>query len=114
MGSKSPDTIANPPMPETALTLLEMYARNWQVQASCRCGIRLRIDLAVMIKVHGPNAIWWGKTTRCPGWECSDGRLTYSARALTGGTWRSISNTKAPQHVIENWKLKRRPDLGPR
>ncbi|MBL8772218.1 MAG: hypothetical protein JNK30_12625 [Phenylobacterium sp.] len=91
MSTKSPDVLAAPPNPLVAITLAEMHVRRWELKAVCnRCSTKLRVSLPAMIRTHGPDAIWWGQTPRCPGLECQGGVLRYAARALRGGSWVSL------------------------
>jgi hypothetical protein len=116
MGQKHPDVIRMPPAPTLGLTLAQMHLQGWTLRGFCRrCGLQVRVSLPALIMVNGPDAIWWGKDAPCPGWECSGGRLAYSARAINGGSWVNVSTTRAPREVVETWKATlNRPDLGPR
>jgi hypothetical protein len=114
MGSRHPDRIRSPPNPVEVLTLGEMHQAQWTVRATCRrCGLDIRVNLASMIRAYGPDAIWWGRKTPCPGWSCEAGELVYSACSIAGGTWRTL-DTLPPQRTIDIWKEKRRPYRGPR
>lgn len=99
----------------TALTLAEMHLAGWEVRASCnRCKVQLRADLKSMIRVYGPDAIWWGRKPKCPGFECATGELSYSARAIPSGSWVSMTNPP-DQRTVDLWKAKHRdPNRGPR
>lgn len=108
MGTKNPDVVRPPPAPEVALTLAEMHLARWELRATCaKCGLSLRADLRSMIRAYGPDAIWWGKRPRCPGWECTSGELVYSARALSSGSWRTM-RSPPPQRLIDLWLSKHR------
>lgn len=102
-------------MPETALTLAEMHVRGWQVRATCnRCRVQLRVSLPALIKTHGPDTIWWGQRSRCPGFECDHGELVYGVRSHQAGSWVSMQREPS-RYLLEAWKAKRRPRLaGPR
>lgn len=107
MSTKAPDVIRHPPTPEAALTLAEMHALRWILVARCnRCRLAVHVNLALLIRVHGPDCIWWGHQPRCPAVDCSSGRLTYSAQSIRGGSWKSMAS-KAPERCIELWKRKR-------
>jgi hypothetical protein len=85
MGGRNPDSAIFPPSPLIALTLAEIAAAGWKLQAQCgQCGITLRASVDMLIRVHGPHAIWWGQRPRCPtmreGHWC-EGRMTYAAQA---------------------------------
>jgi hypothetical protein len=114
MGSKSPDRLRNPPSPEQALTLAEIHLQGWTLRASCsKCGVDLRVNVGSLIRIYGPDKVWWGARPACPVWDCP-GQLTYSARALNGGTWRSMRES-APERLVTAWKTRREArDLGPR
>lgn len=98
-----------------AMTLAEMHLAGWEVRAACnRCKVQLRADLKSMIRVYGPDEIWWGKRPKCPGFECDSGVLPYSARAIRSGSW--VAMTTAPsKREIDLWSAHRRTrDRGPR
>lgn len=115
MGHTNPDVLVNPPSPLRAMTLAEMHLAGWEVRASCnRCKVQLRVDLPSMIRVFGPDAIWWGRKPKCPGFECSGGVLSYSARAIPSGSWVGMGTVPSPQ-TVSMWKNRRRSvDRGPR
>ncbi|MGH6912044.1 MAG: hypothetical protein ACREE0_22930 [Phenylobacterium sp.] len=115
MGHRNPDRIVSPPSPVLAMTLAEMHLAKWELRARCnRCSTELRADLRSMIRVYGPDAIWWGRKPACPGWGCNGGELTYSARALPSGSWVAMT-TVPSQATIDMWKGKRGvTDRGPR
>lgn len=107
MGSTSPDRVKFPPGPEQAMTLAEMHVAGWVLKATCsHCGVSLRADVGAMIKAWGPDTIWWGRTPRCPVWDCS-GRLVYAARSISGGTWRSMREPVS-QRLMDVWAAKRK------
>lgn len=107
MSTKTPDVLCQPPAPEMALTLAEMHALRWTLIARCnRCRLAVWVNLSLLIRVHGPDAVWWGHQPPCPGMECREGCLTYSAQSIRGGSWRSMA-TKAPERCVQQWKAKR-------
>lgn len=114
MSTKNPDVLVAPPNAMTALTLAEMHVRRWELKATCgRCGIKLRVSLPTMIRTYGPDAVWWGQTSACPGLECDGGRLAYAARAVRGGSW--ISLTQPPGEVaMTAYRKRQRTYPGPR
>lgn len=114
MGTKRPDVLRHPPGPEQALTLAEMHLAEWQLMACCRrCGVRLRVSLPLLIKAHGPDAVWWGRKGACTVWGC-DGQIGYQARSIVGGTWRSMQEP-APARLVDRLTARRsRLDRGPR
>jgi hypothetical protein len=115
MGTRNPDRIANPPGPLAALTLAEIHVAGWEVRAACRrCGLQLRVSLPALIRAHGPDAILWGRRPPCPGLECREGRLTYSARAIPSGSWVSMAQAPSPT-IVSAWRARRQvTDRGPR
>lgn len=115
MSTKAPDVIRRPPMPEQGVSLGEMHQLGWTLQGFCRaCGVRLKVSLPALIMVHGPDAVWWGRSTPCPAWECA-GRLRYTVRAINGGTWVSVTDHPVRAEVMQRWRDARgRPDRGPR
>jgi len=94
----------------TCLTLGEMHQARWNVHASCRrCSLRIRVSLKLLIRVHGPDACWWGRKAPCP--RVTDGRscpgeLVYSAQAINGGSWVSMQQQPSEQ-VVKAWAAKR-------
>ncbi|WP_091736509.1 hypothetical protein [Phenylobacterium immobile] len=108
MGAKDPDRVVSPPSPMTAPTLAEMHVRRWELRADCnRCKVQLRVSLPAMIRAQGPDAIWWGQHPTCPGYECPGGKLTYYARAISSGSW--VSMTSVPdERTIAFWRSSRR------
>ena len=107
MSTKAPDVLRAPPSPMAALTLGEMHQARWRLIARCqRCGLAMRASLQLLIRIHGPDCMWWGHQPRCPGLACKDGRLTYFAQSITGGSWISLQTAPA-QHYIDAWKAKR-------
>lgn len=107
MSTKAPDVLCHPPAPETALALAEMHAQRWTLIARCdNCRLAVRVNLPLLIRLHGPDCVWWGRRPPCPGLECRGGRLTYSARSINGGGWRSMAG-KAPDRCVEAWARKR-------
>lgn len=107
MGSIDPDRAVPPPSPAMAMSLGEMHQQQWQLRAYCpRCNTKLRADLPTLIKVWGPDMIWWARQPRCPVWAC-DGRLTYSARSTPAGSWVRMSE-QPNKTWIDIWRSKRR------
>lgn len=100
--------MVDPPNPMTALTLAEMHLAGWEVRAKCnRCKVELRADLKAMIRVYGPDAIWWGRKPKCPGFDCAAGELVYSARAIPSGSWVLLTRAPDPR-TVETWRARRR------
>jgi len=108
MGARNPDRIAAPPSPMAALTLAEIHIVGWELRASCnRCRTSLRVSLPALIRAQGPDAILWGRRPPCPGFECTGGVLTYSARAIPSGSWVSMAQEPSSA-LVEAWRAKRR------
>ena len=96
-----------PPTPMECLTLGEMHQARWTLTARCRkCGLAMRASLQLLIRIHGPDCLWWGNQPRCPGLECRDGRLTYFAQSINGGS-RVSMHAPANEQLIAAWKAKR-------
>ena len=115
MSTKRPDVIRRPPSPQTAMSLAEMHLAGWQLRAQCsRCGLALRVSLPAMIRVYGPDAIWWGRQPPCPGFECDMGLLTYSARSINGGSWVSMKAAPSATQVALWRDRQRTPYRGER
>lgn len=115
MSTKKPDVLVSPPSPLVCMTLGEMHQARWTMVARCRkCGLGMKTNLAALIRLHGPDTMWWGHETACPGLECADGRLSYTVQSIRGGSWVSMSQKPAEQY-IQAWKAKRgKVYLGPR
>lgn len=110
MSTKRPDVLVLPPSPQVCLTLGEMHQARWTIHASCRrCGLRLRVNLKLLIRVHGPDAMWWGHTPPCPAIRSEipcDGQLIYSAQSINGGSWVSMKD-KPHEQYVQAWLAKR-------
>ncbi len=94
MGGVNPDRAVFPPSPLVALTLAEIAAAGWTLQAHCgQCGITLRASVEMLVRLHGPHKVWWGERPRCPtlreGHWCT-GRMTYWAKATRHGSWKAM------------------------
>lgn len=91
--TKSPDVLCAPPSDLTALTLAEMLVRGWRLRGRCtetrRCRLVVRVNLTSLVRVYGPNQVWWGARTACPREDCR-GRIVYAAQSIAGGTWVSL------------------------
>lgn len=104
MSTKRPDVLVQPPSPLTALTLAEIHVHRWKLTARCnKCPTALKVNVGTLMRVHGPDTVWWGALPPCPGIECDDGRLVYSAQAIRGGTWVTMRHAPAA-NVLEAWK----------
>lgn len=114
MSTKHPDVIKNPPSYLTAMSLAEIHLQRWELQAYCQaCRVHLKANVATMIRIYGPDHIWWGQQPPCPVWDCA-GKLRYSARALKGGSWKSMESPADPKFVAVWREKQKRADLGPR
>lgn len=107
MSTKKPDVLISPPSPMTAMSLAEMHIQKWEMIAQCgRCGLAIHASLVTMIKVYGPDTIWWGMHPPCPGVKCDGGKLTYSVRSIRGGSW-VVMNEKPREQYVKAWKDRR-------
>lgn len=97
----------------TALTLGEMHQLRWKLIATCSCGLAMRASVPMLIRVHGPDAVWWGVHPPCPSLKCDGGRLTYSAQSINGGSWTSMARPPS-QLAVTRWKNSRGEHPGPR
>lgn len=89
MSTKQPDVLVAPPSDLVAISLGEMHQLKWRLVARCdKCSTALNASLPMLIRVYGPDRIWWGARPPCPGLGCSGGRLTYSAQSISGGSWK--------------------------
>lgn len=107
MSTKRPDVLSNPPSPLTCLTLGEMHQARWTIVAKCpACSLAMKTNLTALIRLHGPDAIWWGHRTACPGLNCGQGVLVYQAQSIRGGSWIRMDEEPSAQHVAA-WNAKR-------
>lgn len=75
--------------------------------ATCSsCGLGMKTNLSALIRLHGPDTIWWGHRTACPGLDCSQGVLIYKAQAIRGGSWVSMDGAPS-ETVVAAWRAKR-------
>ena len=99
MGSFNRDLAVSPPSPAGALTLGQMADAGWEMVARCRrCGVVLTVDLKALVKLHGADAIWWGRRARCRVVQCG-GVVEVGARAWRMGSWQSLDR-KPTAHEI--------------
>lgn len=107
MGARNPDTVRAPPMPAMAVTAAEMRAEGWTLRATCgRCRVQTHVDLNLIIIAKGPDYVMWGRTTQCKVWTWGDdercsGRMTFEARSIRGGSWRSLRMSGEVQSAIQ-------------
>jgi hypothetical protein len=118
VSTKAPDVLCAPPSDLTALTLAEMLVHGWRLRGRCtetrRCKLVLKVNLTTLIKVYGPNKVWWGERTACPREGC-DGHIVYLAQSIAGGTWVSLERPPC-EPAIRRWEnvLRRASWKGPR
>jgi hypothetical protein len=85
-----------------------MLVRRWRLRGVCdhrRCGLALKVNLSTLIRVYGPDKIWWGERTPCPREGC-DGKVAYSAQSIKGGTWTQLSQPPT-RLALDRWKQAR-------
>lgn len=108
MGSRDPDTIAQPPHPLHALTLAQMHARRWIVLADCpTCHLRTHVDLSALRRLLGDDYVLWGRTTRCKAWvrwevdrRCP-GAVRFLAQSSVSGSAVPLRMTGEVRDAIE-------------
>lgn len=99
MGSFNRDIHIAVPTPADALTLGQMERAGWELVARCnRCGVVLSVDVKVLIRLHGEDAVWWGRRPRCRVLACS-GRVEFGARAWRMGSWESLARTPTAEEI---------------
>ena len=110
MGGINPDRAVSPPRPMWGMTFSEARAQKWTVRTRCqRCGIVLRVNLDVVIKTLGADAIPWGRSPPCPvvsdnRFPC-EGRMIYLARATRHGSWRSMARPPSVDE-LDGWRAR--------
>jgi hypothetical protein len=88
MGTKSPARIPLAMRRKGCETVEQMHRANWDVLSRCdACALVMRVNLAAIIKVNGPQFSLWNRKARCrrigcvgfvdfqakaPGMECHD------------------------------------------
>jgi hypothetical protein len=88
----NPDRAVPPPSPRTALTLGQMRAQGWELVARCaKCRVTLEVSLDALIRLHGADALWWGRRPTCRVVDCG-GRVCFMARSFRLGSWRSLGD----------------------
>ena len=61
-------------------TVLQMKEAKWDVTAECPvCGLRMRVNLDVVITVAGPHASLWNRRQACRRLDCA-GRIAFHGR----------------------------------
>ena len=62
-------------------TVSQMQAAKWDVHSACTtCGLRIRLDLELTIKVHGPHLSLWNHRQSCPNLTCYQGVVRFWGR----------------------------------
>jgi len=88
MVHRNPDRMASPPSPLTALTLAgNPLGGRGGARIGNRCRTSLRVSVPALLRAQGPDSTLWGKRPPCPGFDCNSGVLSYSARAISSGSW---------------------------
>lgn len=99
MGGLNADRVTSPPNQAQALTLGWMADLGWQMRARCRtCELLLEVDVPGLVRMHGRDAIWWGRHPRCRRVGCN-GRVTFSAAAPPNPNWVDLVPKPRPEQV---------------
>ena len=86
MGSRNPDRVSIQVRRAKCETVEAMRREGWDVLAKCDlCGLLLRVDLALVIRVAGPRTSLWNRKARCRRVGCL-GWVEFQARA-PGMAW---------------------------
>jgi len=81
MGSRNPDRVPLSMRRARCETVADMRAERWDVLSKCRdCGLLMRVDLDLIIKVSGPRVSLWNRKARCRRIGCC-GWVDFQARA---------------------------------
>lgn len=81
MGSRNPDRIPISQRRREGETVAAMLAHGWEVVSACQtCGIELRTDLALIVRVSGGGTSLWNRKARCRRLNCA-GWVVFKAKA---------------------------------
>lgn len=95
MGSRNPDRVPLANRRSKCETVQQMQDQAWDLLSKCdTCGLLMRVDLATIIKVRGPEFSLWNRTSRCRRVGCG-GRVEFLAKAPRMG-WHEPLRAPGP------------------
>lgn len=66
MGARNPDRIPIAARRRQCETLEQMRLAGWDILAACgKCGLIMRVDLAILIRLRGRDLSLWNRRARC-------------------------------------------------
>lgn len=66
MGARNPDRIPISARRRQCETIDHMRLAGWDVLAACgKCGLIMRVDLVILIRLRGPALSLWNRKARC-------------------------------------------------
>ncbi|MEP6967807.1 MAG: hypothetical protein ABI906_06980 [Pseudomonadota bacterium] len=81
MGHRNPDRVPMAIRRQRCETVERMRRDAWDVISRCgKCGLIMRVDLGLVIRVSGPSTSLWNRKARCRRLGCS-GWVEFQARA---------------------------------
>jgi len=85
MGHRNPDRVPIAYRRSRCETVVDMLREGWDVISKCQeCGLIMRLDLKLVIRVSGSNVTLWNRQARCRRFGCT-GHVDFQARAP--GEW---------------------------
>ena len=93
MGSRNLDRIPLRSRRAKVETVRQMREEGWDVISKCLvCGLVMRVDLALIARVSGPNVSLWNRKAHCRRLGCT-GFVEFQARA-PGMSWHEVLNAE--------------------
>ena len=81
MGHRNPDRVPLSYRRERCETVSKMRRDGWDVISQCeKCGLTMSVNLALVIRVSGPDVSLWNKKAKCRRLGCR-GFVSFLARA---------------------------------
>ncbi len=100
MGCRNLDRIGFDEWAQHAPEIVRMARQGWQVRAECStCGLKMAIDLDLLVRLRGPRFSLWGKRTRCRDLRCRDGVMEFWARPPGGRSWGRMDRQPHPEPI---------------
>ncbi len=95
MGRRNPDRVSIADRRARCETVDQMRRQGWDVIARCgQCGLVMRVDLSLIIRVRGPAVSLWNRQARCRRLGCG-GFMQFQARA-PGMAWHEALAAPPP------------------
>lgn len=92
MTTRGPDTFSASELHAACPTVGAMEKRNWDVISEClKCGLRLQVNLKVVIAIKGPGFSLFDRRTRCKKLGCG-GTAIFAIKVPRGSFHQRIDN----------------------